>query len=147
MKILSSLFICIFLTVPVFAEETVLTLPEAIAIALRDNPNIRLQAEDLEKSKNKIKESQAGLWPTISAVAGESLVRNLYDDDLTQVTTQISAKQYLYKGGKTSNAIAQSEFLAQASEALLQKTRIETALAVKKSFFHPASGPRICSIE
>ncbi|MBN1869363.1 MAG: TolC family protein [Candidatus Omnitrophica bacterium] len=120
---------------PAFAQETVLTLQEAIALALRDNPNILLQTEDINKSKEKIKESQAALWPTLNIVAGESVVKHFYPNDLTQTTAQLSAKQYLYKAGKTLNAIEQNEYQMRVTESLLDKTRLETALAVKKSFY------------
>ncbi|MFH1245835.1 MAG: TolC family protein, partial [Candidatus Omnitrophota bacterium] len=118
------------------AEEVVLTLPEAIAIALRDNRDVLLQAEELQKSKHALAESQAALWPALSLLAGETLTHGYYaDKDLFQFSGQITLKQYLYKGGKTSAAIAQDEYQIEADQALLERTKLETALVVKKAFF------------
>jgi len=44
------------------AEEVVLTLDEAVAIALRDNREVLLKAQELRKAKAKIAEAQAGLF-------------------------------------------------------------------------------------
>lgn len=117
------------------AEEITLTLNEAIAIALRDNRGVLLKTEELSEAKAKLKESQSSLWPTLSLAATKSSTKNLYEKDLTQTTAQAGLKQYLYKGGKTTNTIAQSRYKIAASQAALEQTKLETALAVKKAFY------------
>jgi outer membrane protein TolC len=44
-------------------------------------------------------------------------------------------KQYLYKGGKTVNNIKYNEYLLDVNQAILNKTKIETVLGVKKAFY------------
>lgn len=118
-----------------FAPQVLLTLDETLAIALRDNRDVRLKAADVEKAKQKIAENKAGLLPTLTFTASETVTTGLYDKSLDQTTTQTTFKQYLYKGGKTVNSIEQSKQKLAVSQALLEKTRLETALQVTKAFY------------
>jgi len=117
------------------AEEISLTLDEAIAIALRDNLDILLKAEDVKKAKEKIKEAQAGLLPTLTLTGNLSNTRGYYSKDLTQTTTQATLKQYLYKGGKIINTLRYNGYSFEVAQALLDKTKLETVLSVKKAIY------------
>ena len=118
------------------AEEISLTLDEAVAIALRDNRDILLKTEDIKKAKEKIAEAKASLFPTLSFTGGWTNTRGYYSKDLAQdYSTQTTLKQYLYKGGKTINTIKQNEYKFAVSEAILDKTKLETVLNVKKGFY------------
>ncbi len=130
------LIIFIFLLYPSLrAEEVSLTLDEVIAIALRDNRDIRLKSEDVKKAKEKIAEAKAGLLPTLNFTGGWTDTRGYYTKDIGQTTTQTTLKQYLYKGGKTVNTIEQNKYEFKVSQALLDKTKLETVLNVKKAFY------------
>ena len=131
------LAILVFL-IPAFlrAEEQInLTLDEAIAFALRDNRDILLKTEDVQKAKSKIAEARAGLFPTLNFTGGWTDTKGLYTEDFAQTTTQATLKQYLYKGGKTVNTIAQDKDKLEVSQALLDKTRLEVILNVEKAFY------------
>lgn len=117
------------------AEEISLTLDEAIAIALRDNRDVLLKTEDVKKAKEKISEANASLFPTLNITGGWTDTRGYYTKDLGQTTTQTTLKQYLYKGGKTVNTIKQNKYKFEVSQALLDKTKLETVLNVKKTFY------------
>ncbi|MDP2937657.1 MAG: TolC family protein, partial [Candidatus Omnitrophota bacterium] len=132
------LFLIISVFIPytaVKAEEIPLTLDEAITIALRDNRDVLLKAEEVKKAKEKIAEAKAGLLPTLNFTGGWTYTRSYYPKNITQATTQTTLKQYLYKGGKTINTIEQNKYKFGVSEALLDKTRLETVLNVKKAFY------------
>jgi len=117
------------------AEEIPLNLEEAIAVALRDNRDVLLKAEDVKKAKENIAEAKAGLLPTLGFTAIRTYTRGLYAKDLGQSTTQATLKQYLYKGGKTVNTIGQNKYKLKVQEALLDKARAEIVLNVKKAFY------------
>jgi outer membrane protein TolC len=117
------------------AEEISLTIDEAIGIALRDNKDIALKAEDVKKQKAKIEEARAALYPTFDVTANWYRNRDYYSKDFNYATTQFTLKQYLYKGGETLNNIKYNEYLTKADEAILDKTKMETVLNVKKSFY------------
>lgn len=130
------LIIFIFASGPVWgAEEISLTLEEAVAIALRDNRDVLLKAEDLEKAKARVAEAKAGLFPSLNFTGSWTDTNGLYSKDLSQSTAQATLKQYLYKGGKTVNTIRQNKYKQEVSAALLDKVRLETALSVTKAFY------------
>ena len=130
------LTIFIFLTPYVLrAEEVPLTLDQAIAIALRDNRDILLKAEDVKKAKLKIAEAEASLFPTLSFTGGWTDTRQLYSKDLAQTTTQATLKQALYKGGKIINTIQLNEHGLTVAQAILDKTKLEIILNLKKAFY------------
>jgi len=133
--ILSLALIAIFQPAAVRAESTTLTVDEAIAIALRDNRELLIKAGDLKKAKAKISEAQAGLFPTLDITGSWTYAVDYYTKDFSQYSTQATAKQYLYKGGKTTNSIAQNKYKLEVSRALLDKAKLETALSVVKSFY------------
>lgn len=130
------LIIFIFLThASLRAQEISLTLDEAISIALRDNREVLLKVEDIKKAKEKISEAKAGLFPTLNFTSDWADTRGYYTKDLIQTTSQTTLKQYLYKGGKTVNTIEQDKYKFKVSQALLDKTKLETVLNVKKAFY------------
>jgi outer membrane protein len=133
-----SLFLAIFIFLsPVFlkAEEISLNLEEAIAIALRDNRDIRLQSEEVEKAKLKIAEARAGLLPTLTFSGTLKDTRGLYSKDLNQSSLQATLKQSLYKGGQTVNTISFNEYGLSVAQAILDGAKLETALEVSKAFY------------
>ena len=135
-RVLLFSIIFVFLLHPFLkAEEIFLTLDEAVAIALRDNRDILLKAEDVKKAKEKIKEAKAGLLPTLNFTGSWTDTSGFYSKDLTQATTQTTLKQYLYKGGKIINTIKYNGYNFEVAQAILDKTKIETLLNIKKAFF------------
>lgn len=116
-------------------NEIPLTLDEAIGFALGQNRDVLIKAQDVEKSKKKVSEAQAGLFPTLNFTATTQDTIGLYSKNITQTTTQATVKQYLYQGGKTINTIKQNEYKEEMSQALLDKTKLETLLEVKKTFY------------
>jgi outer membrane protein TolC len=117
------------------AEEIPLTLEEAIGIALRDNRDLLIKAEDVKKAKAKVNEAWSGLLPGLNFTGGWTYNRGYYNKDISQYNTQTTLKQYLYKGGKTVNSIAQNKYKTEVSGAILDKTKLELVLNVVKSFY------------
>ena len=124
-------FICRLAT----AEEISITVDEAISMAMRDNRDILLKAEDVNKSKAKIQEARASLYPSLMLSSTWSRNNGYYSKDFSSFNYQVGAKQYLYKGGETVNTIKYNEHLLGANQAILDKTKLETILNVKKSFY------------
>ena len=129
-------FIFILLApVILMAKEIPLSLDEAVSIALRDNRDILLKTEDLEKAKAIIAQAEAGLLPTLNLTASRTQTRGYYAKDIGQTTTQATLKQYLYRGGEVINTIKYSKDNLQVTQAILDKTKLEVALNVKKAFY------------
>jgi outer membrane protein TolC len=119
----------------VWSEEISLTLDEAIAIAIRDNRDVLLKSEDMQKAKLKISEAQADLLPSLSFSGGWTDTRGLYSKDSGQSSAQFTAKQFIYKGGKVINTIKYNEYGLDIAQAVLDKTKLEIILNVKKAFY------------
>lgn len=135
-KIILFILVFIFMLCSILkAEEITLTLDEAVALALRDNRDILLKAEEAKKVKAQIAEAKAGLLPTIDFTGSRTYTRGYYPKDISSTTTQTTLKQYLYKGGKTVNTLQKNKYELEVSQALLDKTKLETVLNVKKAFY------------
>lgn len=134
-RVLSLTVILLAFPLMLKAEEISLTLEEAVAIALRDNRDILLKAEEVKLAKLKISEGQAALFPTLNFTGGWSRTRGLYPKDLNLVTTQTTLKQYLYQGGKTINTIKYNGYQFEVAQALLDQTKLESVLNIKKAFY------------
>jgi len=132
------LFLIIFIFVCVSgvgAQEITLTLDEAVSIALRDNPNILIGAEEVRKAKAKLAEARSGLFPTVTIGAGWSESRGFYPKDLSEISAQANLRYYFYQGGRVINTIKFSEFGISASGAVLDKIKLDTVFAVQKAFY------------
>ena len=117
------------------AEDIPLTLDEALALAIGGNRDLLLKAEDLKKAKAKLKEAQSGALPTLTFTGGWTDTRGYYYKDIGQTSTQVSAKQYLYKGGKIINSIIYSERGIEIAQAILDKAKLDTVFNIQKAFY------------
>ncbi|MBI5873324.1 MAG: TolC family protein [Candidatus Omnitrophica bacterium] len=141
------ILIYFFLYCPASGAETVaLTLDEAVFLALRQNHDVLLKAEDVAKAKLKIAEARAGLFPTLTFTGAWTETMKLYSKDVSSFTTQTSARQYLYTGGKVANSIKYNEYSTQVAEALLDKTKHDTVFSVQNAFYTLLLGREYASL-
>ncbi len=135
MKKLGIIIITLLLsTTLVSAEEVTLTLDEAVAVALRDNPDVLISAQGVEKAKAQVREAWSEVLPSINFSASRLTTQNLRPKPYN--TTQIYAgmQQILFSSGRIVNTIKYREFGQQVQEALLDKTKLDKVLEVKKAF-------------
>jgi len=118
-----------------YAQEIPLSFNEAVAIGLRDNRDILLKAEDVQKAKLVISEAQAGIFPTLTVSGDWFYTMGLYSKDLSQTASQISLKQYLYQGGKVINSIKYSGYELEVEQSLLDKVKLETIFVISKAYY------------
>jgi outer membrane protein len=132
-----SLMMAAVIFAPVLAQagEVSLSLGEAVLIALRDNKEVLLTEQSIQKARLKIDEARAALFPTLTGTVNWSRSMGLFAKDFATMGTQISARQYLYKGGKTLNEIKYNEYLTGASTALSDKAKQDVVLSVKRAFY------------
>lgn len=131
------LIFTIFIVLPALycaAEEVTLTLDEAVTIALRDNRDILLSAEAIEKAKWKINEAWAEVLPTLNLTVDRDTTQELQPKPYTTNLINASLKQNIFKSGKIINTIKQNEYKRDVETALLDKTKLETIFNVKKTF-------------
>ena len=117
------------------AQEVSLTLDDALIIALRDNRQVRLQIEEVQKAKAKINEAKASLWPTLNVSGGWNDTRGYFSKDINQATTQATLKQTLYNGGNIVNTIKKNKDNLEVVQAVLDETKLNLIGNVKKAFY------------
>jgi len=118
-----------------YAEEITLTFSEVVAIGLRDNRDILLKAQDVEKAKLKISEAQSGIFPTLDYTGSWFYTTGLYAKDISQSSSQITLKQYLYKGGAIINTIKYSDYKLKVEEALLDKNKLKIIFDLSRAYY------------
>jgi len=123
------------ITVTGNAKEITLTFSEVVAIGLRDNRDILLKTEDIQKAKLIIAEAQAGIFPTLTYTGDWFYTAGLYTKDLSQHTSQISLKQYLYRGGRVINSIKYSDYKLKVAQSLLDKTKLEIIFDFSRAYY------------
>ena len=117
-------------------EETViLTLDEAIAIALRDNREVLLNQEKLHQAKLEIEEAKSAFLPEINLNSTAARSRGLYRKDITNYSFQAGMKQYLYRGGKSVNTLKQARDEENVQAAVFDRAISDVILRVKGAFF------------
>ncbi len=132
---LSSAFFLLSFFPGLRAEEVSLTLDEAVSLALRDNRSVLLKNEDVKIAKSRISEARSGLFPGLTVGGGWSDTRGSYSKDVSKFSAQAGLKQIIYSGGKVINTIKFNEYNYIATEAVLDKARLETILNVKQVFY------------
>jgi outer membrane protein TolC len=116
-------------------EAVVLDKDEALALALRNNPEVRLQAEEVKKAKEKILEHKTDFLPNVTAAVSRAQTRGYFSKDVAATNAQISLIQYLYRGGYTTNNIAFARETLASEEALLDATKLEIAFRAYRAFY------------
>ncbi len=118
-----------------FAKEITLTFSEAVGIGLRSNRDILLQAKDVEKAKLKIAEAQGAAFPSLTYTGSWFYTAGLYTKDISQTNSQVTLKQYLYKGGKVINNIRYNNYQLEVEQSLLDKTKLEAIFDFSQAYY------------
>lgn len=135
LKILLFFFMVTVVALPASAAEIFLTIDDAVAVALCDNRDILIRAEEVEKAKAKIAEAKAERLPSLTVSSSGIETIGYYSEDTAQLSFQSSLRQYLYRGGKTVNAIRYNEYGLAISKTLLDTSKLNTILNVKNTFY------------
>ena len=130
------LLIIMLLILPLARGQDIsLTLPEAIYIALRENPQVLLKENELKKAKKKIAEAKSALLPSLNLSFSISETQGYYSKDTQQQNASLGLKQTLYSGGKIINTIRLNEDNFEITQAILDKTKIELIFNTAKAFY------------
>ena len=132
--ILALLFFSL-IVIAAYAEEIALTFTEAVAIGLRDNRDILLKTEDVLKAKFAISEAQAGIFPTLNLTYNWFYTAGLYTTNLSEHTTQVDLRQYLYRGGKVINSIKYSKYKLEVTQSILDKAKLEMIFEISRAYY------------
>ncbi|MDT8903779.1 TolC family protein [Anaeroselena agilis] len=123
------------------AAPTELTLEESIALALRNNPTMKIAEADRDKYSWAVREAQAGQGPTLSyshkdaraKAAPSTLVPN--PSPVNDFDNTVSLSLPIYSGGRVDGAIGKAEYDFKAADLGLAKTKQQLKLDVTNAYF------------
>lgn len=114
-----------------------LTLDEAIKLAVKKNPQIKIAREELIEAKAELKESKADKLPSLnfssSYTKQDEADRNLLSKDIYQIGLEGSYP--LYTDHKITNNITNSQREIQKAKLGLEETKGEINFKVTKAYY------------
>lgn len=117
-----------------FAAPVELSLSDSVALALKNNPSIKMAQSDKEKSKWSVDEAKAGRLPTVSLGSSYSLKDNspAGTDDLSN---SLRMNWQLYSGGRVEGQIDQAKRGVSVADLGVEKTKQQLKLDTTSAYF------------
>jgi outer membrane protein len=127
------------------ADEKLLTMQEAEAIGVRNNPQITVGKLRALQSREFVREARSALMPEVnlsvtavdsnsgSRIAAGSLTNPIL---FPRAAAGATVNQLITDFGRTSNLVSSSEFHARAEDQNAQATQQDIVLAVDEAFYN-----------
>lgn len=135
-------FTAISCTKQVFGQESrILTLDEAIAFALQNNPGLQIEREKIAELEQEYRIAASALYPRLSISAYYQRVDEnrlgvlptmAYSEE---AVAQVKAKQVLYDGGKAWNSRLAAQSAEDAQRESADASRLDTVFAVSQAYY------------
>jgi len=155
--------IILFAAVPAAAEPTRLSMPDAVAIALRQNPSVRSSRASAAAAQGRIDLARVPLSPTVSVSASASTGsrREVCTTDDTTGTTSCTggffdptastglaavASWRIYDFGATSASIRAAEASAAAANAGIATTNLDIRTNVEVAYLEAVARGRLVGV-
>ncbi|HUX60892.1 MAG TPA: TolC family protein [Ignavibacteriaceae bacterium] len=144
MKTLISLSLIIFLfQISSYAQNDSLSLSKAIEIALKNNQNITLANQEIQKSKSVLKEIRSNLFPSIYGTSHYIYApENGYDPVVTnggEYGLQVAANYNIFDGGIRRSQINQANVNIKGKNLTLEQTKSEIRYLVRVVYYEISS--------
>ena len=126
-----------------------LTLDEFIGIALRNNPEIEIAAQQYSGNKGVLTQARSLYYPHLSAGAdfGRYSVEDLQPVEEDNVGHGLlKATQLIYDFGRTTGLIDSSSFNLDASSEALKQVYQNIVFAVKRNFYSVLEKQRLITV-
>lgn len=117
-----------------FAASPMISLDDSVALALKNNPAIKMAAYDKDKAKWGIDEAKAGGLPTLS-LTGSGSRGNSAQGGSTGFNTSLHLSMPLYTGGRVDGQINQAKLTAHSAELGVDKAMAQTKLDATTKYF------------
>lgn len=117
-----------------FAAPVELSLSDSVALALKNNPSIKMAQSDKDKSQWGVNEAQAGRLPTVSLGNSYSLKDHnpAGTDDLSG---SLRMNWQLYSGGRVEGQIDQAKRGVGVADLGVEKTKQQLKLDTTTAYF------------
>lgn len=127
----------------------VLTLERALEIALKDNKDVKVAQEDIQKADARIREARSAALPNVSV--NNIYTRNLklpaffltFDNKITKIVvgssnsiqSMATLAQPIWIGGKVGTALKIAKVYSDATDESLEKTKKDVIYQVKQLYY------------
>lgn len=135
------LFLCTVYPSPAIAEETVLSLRDAYASALKNHEAIRIAEEGLYQLEQGRKKALSSVLPTVSADAGYTRYATEKSSAVTVIQPDYSYNYSIklgipiYRGGREWSALRQAKYMLETGDKRLSITRENIAMEVSNAYY------------
>lgn len=140
-KFLLSLLVCCLLPTSSFARQS-LSLEQAVALALKNNPGVEAKLLLLEQARMNVGVAQSYFWPRVSLISNYNRVSNFEEqqaysvDDLSARTWSSGARLTLslFAGFSHLNGLQKSRIAVEVEKARHQQAQQELSCNVQLQF-------------
>ena len=147
--IITPLLFSILIATSSWSAQLSLTLADAIQIALKNNPEIEIAAQQYEANKGLLTQARSFYYPRLTAGADYGRI-NI--DDLRPVDEDnvgrglLKASQLIYDFGRTTGLIESSSFNLDASSEALKQVYQNIVFSVKRDFYSVLENIRLITV-
>jgi adhesin transport system outer membrane protein len=113
-------------------------LSEAIAIALRKQPNVNIAKADVLSQQGRVQQAASGLYPQLAGTGGynnQASIQN-FPPATSPWTANITVSQLLFDFGRTRDGVRQQQALERSTVLTLTRTQQTTAMQVRTAYYN-----------
>lgn len=130
-----------------FAAAAELSLDDSIALALQNNPSIKMAAADKDKADWGIKENEAGKLPTLSLSNSNNRSSGATGDSSSDsFNTSLRLNVPLYTGGRTEGLIDQAKSNANIATVGVAKEKEQVKLDTTTAYFSVLQNSKLVEV-
>lgn len=118
-----------------FADSTELSLDDSIAMALQNNPSIKMAVKDQEKAGYGIDQAKAGKMPSLSLGTAGTRGDSTAGQVGNSFSTSLKLSMPLYTGGKLESTIDQAKLNADSAQQGVVKAQEQLRLDAANAYY------------
>ena len=128
-----------------------LTLPEAVALALRLNPTMRSAQQSQVAAQTRVPQAQSAYYPRVDWLTGASRARTYSPSSDrystgNSVSTALVGSQLIYDFGKTRALVDEARAGVRATDADAERTREAVVFSVRQTYFGVLQARRLVRV-
>lgn len=115
---------------------TGLSLDDSVALALKNNPTVKMAMDDQQRAEGSVDEAEAGKMPALSLGAGVNRAQGAAQTlPGTSYNSSIKLSWTLYSGGRFEGLVDQAKLNAKISDLGVDKAREQVKLDATSAYY------------
>ncbi len=136
----------VFNTAIPFTDAAELSLDDSIALALQNNPSIKMAIADKDKAVWGIKENEAGKMPNLSLSNSNNRSGGEGTSTGENFNTSLRVNWPLYTGGRTEGLIDQAKYNANIATVGVAKVKEQVKLDTTTAYFSVLQNNKLVTV-